>query len=264
LVKKLNTYFSYTFSSSIWRILAGERWLIVETRAGDTRRVDFAAIDTAHGQLLWDRLALPQSWWIGGSAITEDILILQLFTDPQKPETKGMIGVHIPSGKVVWQQPELSFVRLTTEGIIALQPGESAPLYQLLTADTGESLAMPEAMQIEKLPYISAPAFMYPVHYTEENKYLGSIVLFLKQMLGIEPHKAVDYAEFQHVIIISYYIYEHKNLSNFLVVFNKEGHVLLHERIATQLPGIGLDTFFILQHYLIVVKDKKELIAYEL
>jgi hypothetical protein len=57
---------------------------------------------------------------------------------------------------------ELSFVRLSREGIIALQPGESAPLYQLLAADTGEPLAMPEAMQIEKLPYISAPAFIYP------------------------------------------------------------------------------------------------------
>jgi hypothetical protein len=187
-----------------------------------------------------------------------------LFADPQKPETKGIIGVDIASGKVVWQHLQLSFVRISREGIIAMHSQETEPVFQLLAPGTGEALTLPEAGNLDSLPYPIQPPYLYPVHYTQENKYFSSIVLFIKQMLGAEPQKAVDYAEFQHLIIISYYIYEHKNLSNYLLVLDKGGNVLLHELVASQLPGVGLDTFFIVDHYLIVVKDKKELNAYEL
>jgi hypothetical protein len=264
LLKKLHTYFSHTFKSSIWRILASDRWLVAENREGANRSVHFAAIDLRQAKLCWEGLVLPQPWWVGAIMIHEDTLILQQFSDPQKPETKGITGVAIPSGKVSWQQPEQSFVRLTDKGIIALESNETSQVFRLLDPSSGEAREVLETGKIALLPYIQEPPVVHPVHYTHENKYFSSIVLYLRQKLGIEPEKAVDYAEFQQRIIISYYIYEHKNLSNYLLVLDKEANVVLHEQIASHLPGIGLDTFFIVQHYLIVVKDKKELIAYEL
>jgi hypothetical protein len=264
LVKKLSPYFSHRLPGTIWRILAGERWLVAETREGNARKVNFAAVYLLSGSLQWNNLALPEPWWVTGTAIVEDTLLLQIFADPQKPETKGIIGVHLPTGLVGWQQPEHSFVQLSTEGIIAVQSGNEDPVFHVLSAASGEIISVLEHTQLNTLSYLTQPYLVHPVHYTQENTYFGSIVTFLKQKLGIEPQKAVDYAEFHQLIGISYYIYERKKLSNFLLVLDKEGNVLLHEKLAAQLPGIGLDTFFIIHQYLIVVKDKKELIAYAL
>jgi hypothetical protein len=264
LLKKLHTYFSHTFGSSIWRILASDRWLVVENREGASRSVHFAAIDLPQAKLCWEGLVLPQPWWVGASIILGDTLLLQQFSDPQKPQTRGITGVDISSGKISWQQPAHSLLRLTDRGIIAFQESESGQVFGLLDPATGDTKTILETGEIDLLPYIPEPPVIHPVHYTHENKYFNSIVLFLRQKLGIEPQKAVDYAEFQQRIIISYYIYEHKNLSNFLLVLDKEANVVLHEQIASHLPGIGIDTFFIVQHYLIVVKDKKELTVYEL
>lgn len=264
MVKKLSLYFSCHLQGSIWRILASEKWLVAETRQGDTRKVNFSATDITTGRLQWDRLDLPEAWWVSGTAIQANTLILQLFSDPQKPETKGIIGVDMLSGKVIWQQPEHSFVRFAEKGLIARQAGETDPVFQLLSPAGGELISVLESTQIAAMPSLPQPYLLHPVHYTQENKYFSSIVSFIKQKLGVAPQKAVDYAEFQHLIIISYYIYDHKNLSNYLLVVNKEGELLLHEMLAAQLPGIGLDTFFIIHQYLIVVKDKKELLAYEL
>jgi hypothetical protein len=53
-------------------------------------------------------------------------------------------------------------------------------------------------------------------------------------------------------------------LANYLIVLTSEGDVLLHEKAAENLKGIGIDTFFLLEGSLFFVKNKCELIRYKL
>ncbi|MDO1447912.1 DUF4905 domain-containing protein [Rhodocytophaga aerolata] len=264
MVKKLSSYFSFTLPGNIWRMLASEHWLVAEIRDGQTRKANFAAVDIRSGRLQWDYLELPESWWVSGTTIQTDTLLVQLYPDPQQPQTKGIIAIDLPTGTIRWQQPQHSFLRLTEQGILAVQGTEGESIFQLLSLATGEVVSRIEPVQLDDFSSPAQPYLLLPTHYTQENTYFGSIVSFIHHKLGLQPQKAVDYAEFQQLISISYYIYEHKNLTNYLLILDKEGNVRLHERLASQLPGIGLDTFFIIHQYLIVVKDKKDLIAYEL
>ncbi len=60
---------------------------------------------------------------------------------------------------------------------------------------------------------------------------------------------------------MSYYVTE-SGLSNYLVVMDGEGEVLLHEKLAEQLKGIGMETFFVLAGCVFFVKNREDLVSY--
>jgi hypothetical protein len=176
---------------------------------------------------------------------------------------KGLIAIDVHTKKIIWQQPQMNFGGLLQKGILTIEHTPEAPLYRLVNLDTG---IIEKTFDIQPALYEAEPVspIFYPRHYTEENKYFETIVSFLNNLLGIQPQKAFDYAEYKQLIIISYYLYTNNTLSNFLLVLDQQSRILLHEPIATQLSGIGLDTFLIVHHHLVFVKEKKELITYEL
>jgi hypothetical protein len=264
--KKLHLNFSYAFPGQIWRILAeaDTEIIVAELREGNLRKADFAAI--YQNKLLYESVPLPESWWISATALQEGILLLQTYPDSQTPVPKGLLALEVRSASLLWQYPELNFTGFDSmrSAVIAKAPSEAEPIYQLIDLITGKSS---ELLPDENL-FIPDPVtdskIIFPRHYTSENKYFPAIVSFLNQRLGIKAEKAVDYAEYQHLLVISYYLYVHNTLSNFLVVIDRQTGILLHEPIATQLSGTGLDTFCIMNNCLIFVREKKELLSYEL
>lgn len=262
-MEKLIQKASYHFSGQIWRILAdtGEETLAVEIRHGDTRRTDFAAI--YQNKLLFQSLSLPENWWISGVALYQGKLLLHTYPDSQMPVPKGLIAVNVHTRNIIWQQPQMTFGGLLPTGILTIEHTPEAPIYRLVNLETG---TIEEVLGTQPILHESDPAspIIYPRHYTQENKYFETIVSFLNNLLGIDAQKAFDYAEYQKWIIISYYLYHNNTLSNFLLVLDQQAQILLHEPIASQLTGIGLDTFFIIHHHLVFVREKKELIIYEL
>jgi hypothetical protein len=264
--KKLRLNFSYSFSGQIWRILAeAETGIIVaEIREGNSRKTDFAAI--YQNKLLYESVPLPEKWWISAVALQQGILILQTYPDSQTPVPKGILALDVRTASLLWQYPQLNYIGINKSelAVMASELTDSGQVYQLINLKTGK---VTEMLPEENLPASqpeSAEKIIFPRHYTSENKYFPVIVSFLEQKLKIRTEKAVDYAEYQHLLIISYYLYTHNTLSNFLVVIDRQTGILLHELMATQLSGTGLDTFCIMNNHLIFVREKKELLSYEL
>ncbi|QHT68280.1 DUF4905 domain-containing protein [Rhodocytophaga rosea] len=264
--KKLRLNFSYSFSGQIWRLLTeAETGIIVaETRDGNQRKTDFAAI--YQNKLLYESVPLPETWWISAVALQQGILLLQTFPDSQTPVPKGILALDVRSANIIWQHPQLNYAgfSILQSAVIATESTNDGQIYRLINLKTGKTSDLARYSPLDETGISADSKIIFPRHYTSENKYFPAIVSFLNQKLGIKAEKAVDYAEYQHLLIISYYLYDHNTLSNFLVVIDRQTGILLHESIATQLSGTGLDTFCIMNNHLIFVREKKELLSYEL
>jgi hypothetical protein len=262
--KKLTLNFSYSFSGQIWRILADAETetVVAELRDGNRRKTDFAAI--YQNKLLYESVPLPENWWISAVALQQGILLLQTYPDSQTPVPKGILALDVRTASLLWQHPQLNYIGINKSDIMAVAPSDTGPVYWLIDLKTGKITEMLPDENFPAREPASAEKIIFPRHYTPENKYFPVIVSFLEQKLKIRAEKAVDYAEYQHLLIISYYLYTHNTLSNFLVVIDRQTGILLHETMATQLSGTGLDTFCIMNNHLIFVREKKELLSYEL
>ena len=106
-----------------------------------------------------------------------------------------------------------------------------------------------------------------PSFYNEETqkKYFEDVKEFLSDNLGISPLFAVEYLEYNELIIISYYIHASKKLENHISIFNSEdGNMIYTNCIGTNLNGIAFDTFFVVDSQLIFIKNLRELINIQL
>ena len=101
------------------------------------------------------------------------------------------------------------------------------------------------------------------LHYLESSNYFKTVSEFLKQKLNISPVKGVDYLENQGLVVISYYIWQSDHLANFLLLMDQKGSVKTHILLANKLASIGIDTFFVIRSLLFTVRQKEELLIYE-
>jgi hypothetical protein len=151
--------------------------------------------------------------------------------------------------------------------IIAYDPEESERTYSQLDLNNGNilgyigesELSIELAGKKEENFYLRNSS-----HYNTENKFLGKIAGFVFALSNKQPEGPMDYLEYKGKIIVSFYTKEGEKLVNYLLVVNEEGNILLLDQIGTEISGIGLDTFFLYKDLLIFIKNKKELVIFEL
>jgi hypothetical protein len=263
----LSLQFSFTFSGNLWNIALDDAngWLVAEVRDATTRHVSFSAVNLPDYRLQWKDYSPDPSWWLGIAGLYQGILLLHKYAGSQRPETTGIVAIEVSTGQIRWQHAEWALLRTDGESLILHRTGaDQLPLYQQIDLFSGQVQAI-IPLPPEPLSPLLLPDVQYPWHYTEESPYFQPIARFLSRQLGISPLKAVDYAEFRGLIVVSYYICEaHSPLSNRIIVLDDQARILLHEPVASQLSGIGLDTFLIRKDSLIFVREKKELLSYAL
>ncbi|MCU0353695.1 MAG: DUF4905 domain-containing protein [Cytophagales bacterium] len=263
----MSNFNQHTFDGVVWRVFPDtrHRLLLVEVRHTG-RRVSFAAWDLTGKQIRWDGVALPETWWSSGIGVYDGMFFLQTFPDGQNPDPRGITAVDAATGRICWQRTDVRFVGWQPDGRVVARPLDNAETQScLLDTDTGAVLGnSPELTATVSSPPASN-RLVFPVHYPSSSPYFPVIAAFLKQRFNISPEIAFDYAEFTHVFAVSYYIYVEKQLENHLLVFDTHSQVpLLHEKLATQRTGIGIDTFFLFDSFLVCVQEQTILSVYEI
>jgi hypothetical protein len=74
----------------------------------------------------------------------------------------------------------------------------------------------------------------------------------------------VDYLEHKSKIIVSFYSTEAEKLVNYILVTDEEGQILFQDTIAEGLSTVALESFFLWKDQLIFIKNRKELVIFEL
>lgn len=272
MTKKLNPAFSFSFEIPIWRILSDEaarRW-VVELRDTTAHEVRYIIIDLTTKHSFKQDLLIEDAWWTGITAFQEDKLVIHRFQDSENPAIKDFYILDLKTKRICWQSESIVFVKIHSNKIYGYEKtAENKKNHKIISLEDHSEKTVERIEFDRKIKQITEAqgknkAFMYPFYYPEDHAYFATVVAFLSQFLHIHPVKGCEYLEHQRAILISYYIYEEKSLANYLLVIDKAQKILLHDKIGSQLEGIGTDTFFVVKNRLIFIKEKHQLISYAL
>lgn len=242
----------------------------VELRDTTAHEVHYTIIDSNNKQSFKQDLLVENAWWTGITAFREDKLVMHRFQDSENPERKEFFILDIQTEKLCWESEKFIFVKMHNNEIYGYEKtDENGQIHKIISlADYSEKIV--DVVEFErKIEQLAKEqdknnALIYPFYYPQEHVYFETVKAYLIQFMHVHPVNGCEYLEHQGAIIISYYIYENKSLSNYLLLINQAQEVLLHEKIDHQLNGIGVDTFFVVKNRLVFIKEKHQLKSYAL
>lgn len=249
------------FEGQVWKILVDDvhPLLVVQTRNGEAYQTSFAAIDIQSNQVLWQDFALDESWWLGMAGLHDRVLFLYTYPDTQKPQSQGIIAIDIDTQQVLWQTQKINFYQIEQGQVWGVSMEQNDKKYYLLEPRTGKILNQIREFNSVEIRKNENNRALFPFHYYNEMAYFQTVAIFLKKKFNLQIVQAVDYLEYENVIIISYFHQSTNGLVNNLLVLNHQNQVLLHQNIEQQLTGVGLDTFFVFENQVFFVKHKTRL-----
>ncbi|MFD2245302.1 DUF4905 domain-containing protein [Pontibacter ruber] len=256
----------------MWRIrldtLAGR--LAVEVRDADLLIASFYTFDCQAHALQELKLPGQLTWWQGLEDAHKNLLFIHGYGDRKVGQHKGITALAAETGAVQWQEPDLTFYGVIAEGVLAYPAATPESGFILLQTQSGavlqQNITQQEAVEkVNNYNIARYNACTYPMLYLEGEVYFLEVSRFLAEQGAGEALKAIEYAETEQFMIISYYcLADEDKLDNFVAVFDLEGDLHLKEKVAGNLHGIGSDTFFIFKHELYFVQNSDTLQVYNL
>lgn len=119
--RKLKPAWTFRTDKKVWRLLPGMGVLTAELRDTDAKISEYAGIDISSGAPLWQGLRLEESWWVIMNRVFRDVLLLQQFVKPDMPTPGKIIVIDLFTGRILWQNSELSFLNVSGDSIYALR-----------------------------------------------------------------------------------------------------------------------------------------------
>jgi hypothetical protein len=256
----------------VWRIRLDARggWMALEVRDADLLQAHFYTLRLADGQLLELKLPDHNTWWLGLEDVHDQVLYLHGYGDRKLGQHKGIRAFAADSGRALWQQPDLAFYGVEERGLLVSDISQERGELLLLESGYGKTVQNDisqkvAADRVQRYHQLRFEGVLYPHLYREGEVYYEQVRDFLRQELDCEPVRALEYAETDTCLLVSYYIDAGENkLDNFLAIFDLNGFLHLNELLAGAIDGVGSDTFFIFMRNLYFVQNKTTLKAYSL
>ncbi|WP_026462831.1 DUF4905 domain-containing protein [Adhaeribacter aquaticus] len=265
--------FDIALAAPVWQIRIDDKHglLAVEVRDADTLHTSFSVLDVKTGALLLSDYKTREPWYVGLEDIHQGILFFHGIGDRRFGSHKGITAVEVKTGKLLWQDPEFIYYGFIPDGLLVKKnEALEAPL-SLIDSFTGKMLTTEsENASSSAMPTIFAAyqanrrlPVLVPGHYPDSSAHFSTLQQFLESKINITVKDAIDYLETKDFFILGFYNFDANNQRCYRVaVFNLEGELILKEDLATNLEGLGLDNFFIIQNSLILLKNKSTLLGY--
>lgn len=253
--------FSKTVDGAIWTtwVVPDRPWMLLEVRHEARRMVRFYLLDYQTGEWLWQEESVPEPWWVSVAGVTSTTLVLHKFKGYDSPEHTSLLAVDLEAPAVLWQRETTSLI--SAAGDVLRCANVLDPAVQVvLHARTGKKIDLEEPNNVDE--YKISP-LVKPFQYMEGTPYFGTVSEFARTRLQMEPVAAVEYLEHRGLILFTLHV-KRTELVSYLFVLTEQGEVLLNEKTNTNLKGIAVDTFFLLEGWLFFVKNGNELLSYKL
>ncbi|MCU0447829.1 MAG: DUF4905 domain-containing protein [Microscillaceae bacterium] len=257
---------AFRAEGNIWKIHydAVCQVLVLEIRMSEVFQTQFTAIQLPDCEVLWQDFHLAEPWWTGISAVQDGLIYFHFFPDSQKPQSREILAIDLFTRQPCWHSPEHQFYQLDNQGLIAGKWQENEWIYELLDKKNGQVLSSPYIHKTEENFEKKQPNFILPQHYRAETAYFKTIEQFFREGLQIEIKKSVDYLEIADYIIISYFLQKNEEFQNNLLILDTNAQILLHTIVNQYTEGIASESFLWINHQLFFIKDKSELMAFQL
>ena len=261
----LKSTINLTFDGQIFNLLFDEEAeiLVLEIRNNVKYNASYAAFDLKKNKFINKKIQPTERWWTSMLAVKKGNLVLYQYHDQQNPDLKDIFALDLKKGRQQWLHSQLQLRKTGKDSLLVSKTEGDQILHLQIDLTSGKALPVKDSeFIIEK----DKKNIEQPFHYQENSDYFATVSKFLKSNFQIEPVQAIDYLEFKHYIIISYYetMAEEGMLKNSLMVLDEEGKSLLKETISTKMKVIGMESFVIINRQLIMIKDKSTLKGYKL
>ncbi len=251
-------HYSHVFDGTIWNIKVCDQnsVMVLEVRNHERREVRFSALNYLTNAFLWRDKVLDDPWWINLAGVSGRIVLFTYYSDSNNPDKKATIAYHLTDAQMAWWNNDFSIHTISRE-FVAGYAEKFGKRELVLNIQTGHVVENVEP------DLNNSDSVVRPHHYPADHPYFATVKRFLNQKFNLLPTAALEYLEHDSLIFISCYLHE-KELANYLYIISPDGDLLLQEKLAEHLKGIGLDTFFILSGCVFFVRNKGELVSYKI
>ena len=114
MASTLDFNFSQIFDGVVWNIVAvpEANILILEIRNEYKHEVRFAALDYQQNHFLWKDVIFEETWWIGLTTATPEVILLHLYQNSENPDEKALLAWHTKEQRILWKLDHFSFTLL--------------------------------------------------------------------------------------------------------------------------------------------------------
>ena len=246
---KLTRILSEKFEGIIWKIELNEKHglIAIESRDTELRKTAFSVINYNTGEILFKQKTFEEPWNLNLAYIAEKTLIITAYGQAESPESKGIISIHIPDAKVLWEHYNLTLNWATNDGLQVYDPRINPRRYSWISNIKGDSIREPDHINTK------TNNLLFP-------QLMGSFVIpdfILSEELIGETSVLV----FLDLTIISFHEKIQNNIHQRLLVY-QEDSILLDEILIRDIQKLQPESFFIQNNNLFYIRNKSEIVSY--
>jgi hypothetical protein len=270
---KLKKIFKHDEGRQIWRLLLNNKnHLLIEEREVKTKSVFYSCFDLQKKKYLLKSHQFDEKFWLGVEAFTDEILLLHKFAKPDMPTHKGMIAYSLSKNKIEWENEKLQFLFVKENDLYCYsQKFESKEFYlvDLLTGEIKENLGADFNKvniiknEVEQSDFFTGYVFPEALHpIKNENSF--NIVQKVTNKYSVKG--SLDALEFEEHIFVNCHI-ENKDgtLNNIFQIVNMGSNkVIFEELLNKKVNSLFVDSFFIKDNFLFLLKEKSGVISYRI
>ncbi len=230
----------------------------MELRDAETKTVSWALLDLTSNQVLWQASPSATDWWTTLAGFAGNRVFLHNYRFPDIPEPTDLLTMSVASGELVWALPGWLFVRSLpdSEQIVVAQKQAETIQYQVCDSLLG---FLKNPVLEKDLPPLTIPKHSIPIRYQPQDIYFNELSAFLERMVGVENVIAIDYLESDPYLVFSYYLYDQKKTTQYLLVVTRNREIIYHNHLSDKRPGISLDTVLLKNNHLVFLRNTHEL-----
>jgi Domain of unknown function (DUF4905) len=255
----------------VWRLLPGGGVLVIEIRDTDKKTTEFAGIDLSSGALLWKNDQLEEKWWTTLNVIYRDTVLLQQFARPDMPTPGKIFTLDLHTGKLLWQNQEVSFMNADGDTIYCLKKSFTDESVVGINFRSGvEREVSPPELPNQSQLLQSDLTFPEPIDGLSNN-FQGQIILDDRVRMKIpSDSKQVTILKIGEKIVIGFYAMSGKDEKGGtlyearLIVADAEGKFIFEDIVDRRVYVPLEDFYFAVEGKLIYVRNSVEIVAVKL
>ena len=268
----------YTYSDrhQIWRLLiSGSDKLIIELRDTDNKEVFFSCLDIHTGEPVFSKKQLDEPYWIGIEQVHDDVIFFHKFAKPDMPGHREIIAFDIFTQDILWKSYEYTFLFIFDDKLYVSTESFEGNKYFALDYKNGkviEELKV-SSTEIAKLrniadQSISYDNYIFPEIFEPGNSGVNENVNILigKEAKNLDIIGNIEYTEFKGLLLfnVHFKVLDNSLVNKFFVKNLETGEEIFTEILNANVNAFAPDSFFCYKNYVLILKEKKELLVYKI
>lgn len=270
---KLKKKFKFSDSNQVWIIkITDTDKLFIETRDTKAMKAYYHSYDLSSGKKIFSGHQMSEMFWLGIEAIKDDIVFFHRFAKPDMPGHRGVFAFDINTQKILWENEEYAFLFLKDNlmyvyqerfegrsfytidiesGVVAEELGENPPNINLLRDEAERS--------------INYSSYKFPERYSQNIGIENIDAVIEQEIRNIKIANTVEFIDLNELLIFNYHqLVEDKKLTNKIKIFHLEKRKEIYSDVLNKSTNaFAPDSFFMYKNFLIILKEKREIIIME-